>query len=255
MVKLKPWHILVGCLGTYYGVQTALVPIGIWQRLSNAEQPQYKCLKVIDDSGISRWSSVHRSELRQYDPFVVVERRFRDVSLGFAMSRGYNALAGYMWGGENYPTPEQLESYSDEKLAESAWLRLRMTTFGDEDKVVKIEPMTVPVGCAIDDTNKNFRVWFPMPHRFTVKNSPAPKDMELLVLQVPAHQAVVLAFRGPPPDDYALLEGKLKLLEICQAEGLCPEGDVQLLQYEPPFVPGFMRRNELMFRVKPVHGL
>lgn len=35
-----------------------------------------------------------------------------------------------------------------------------------------------------------------------------------------------------------------------QAEGLAPEGSPQLLQYHPPFAPGWMRRNEVLYVIK-----
>jgi hypothetical protein len=37
-----------------------------------------------------------------------------------------------------------------------------------------------------------------------------------------------------------------------QAEGLAPVGSPQLLQYHPPFAPGWMRHNEVLYVIKDV---
>lgn len=34
-----------------------------------------------------------------------------------------------------------------------------------------------------------------------------------------------------------------------QANGYVPEGDLMLYQYHPPFAPGFLRLNEVMYNV------
>lgn len=70
------------------------------------------------------------------------------------------------------------------------------------------------------------------------------------IKEVPAHTVAVLRFRGHIRDRRIVDERKQQLLEIMQAEGLVPEGNVTLMQYHPPFTYGWQRVNEVQFSVK-----
>ncbi|CAN0325454.1 unnamed protein product, partial [Discosporangium mesarthrocarpum] len=39
-----------------------------------------------------------------------------------------------------------------------------------------------------------------------------------------------------------------QIFEALGREGLSPVGDIMVYQYHPPFLPGFMRRNEVAVR-------
>lgn len=85
---------------------------------------------------------------------------------------------------------------------------------------------------------------FVVPYEYTMETVPVPTDDRVSIGEVPERYLATIRFRG-----FAwkkLVDTKTKsLLEWVADESLETIGLPVLMQYNPPFVPGFLRRNEI----------
>lgn len=119
---------------------------------------------------------------------------------------------------------------------------------GENEAEEKIA-MTTPVFMGGDDTGRTMA--FVLPAEFSLENSPQPKDESLRVRELPAGRFAVFGFSGGRK---AALEAEtLASLEAwMKEEGLAAVSSPIYGYFDPPWVPGFMRRNEVMLQTKAV---
>ncbi len=88
-----------------------------------------------------------------------------------------------------------------------------------------------------------------MPRDWSLANLPKPDDADIRLQELPATRFAVLRFAGVAEDGST--EAKTAELEaILQARGLHAAGPPLIAQYNPPWIPGFMRRNEIMIPIR-----
>jgi len=98
--------------------------------------------------------------------------------------------------------------------------------------------MTAPV----ISTDKSFS--FVLPSTFTAETAPEPLDERVRIEAFPERRVAVVRFRGRA--NYETVSRKAaELLAFVRARGLEPRGKPFLMRYNPPFVPGLLRRNEV----------
>ncbi|MSZ19907.1 MAG: heme-binding protein, partial [Actinobacteria bacterium] len=68
------------------------------------------------------------------------------------------------------------------------------------------------------------------------------------VIEVPAHNAAARRFSGSWNEERFESEGKA-LLEAVAAEGLASKGSLYFSRFDPPWKPGFLKRNEVLIQV------
>lgn len=101
--------------------------------------------------------------------------------------------------------------------------------------------MTAPVLSTLQDGS--WRTQFVMPSKFTLETLPAPADNVALAKR-PARRVAALRFSGSP-DDAALAEREAELRRWLAARGM-NGGAVEYAFYNSPFIPGPLRRNEVL---------
>ena len=89
---------------------------------------------------------------------------------------------------------------------------------------------------------------FTMPGEYRMEDLPAPDDSEVELVEMPARTVAVLAFSGWATGGKVADRTK-ELLETLQVRGIEVVGPPSLNQYNPPWTPPFMRRNEIMVGV------
>jgi hypothetical protein len=89
---------------------------------------------------------------------------------------------------------------------------------------------------------------FFLPAEYTPESAPRPTDPRVELLIQPARTVAALAFSG-----YArgrkIEKGKSELLETLERAGIESIDEPTLLQYNDPYTPPFMRRNEVCIEV------
>jgi hypothetical protein len=200
---------LPGALGRHLlGLTLAAVPLA-----SHAiEEPEYEVLRKLD-----------QVELRQYAPYVVAEVVL-NASAEDAGNQGFPILAGYIFGknkGEN---------------------KFEMTAPVTQTAVpVKME-MTAPVTQA--EVAGGIRVQFVLPKGVQLESAPEPLDPRVQLRQVPAEQWAVIRYSGSWSQSNYREHLALLRAELDKA-GVATQGEPLLARYNSPFMPWFLRRNEI----------
>ena len=165
-------------------------------------------------------------ELRQYSGYIQAEVIVEEKHYKSAIEKGFNILAGYIFGNniskQKIEMTAPVQAYQSEKIA--------MTT-----------PVTV--------TGENrFTVAFIMPSEYTLETLPQPKDDRIQFNLIPAHQMAVIRFSGYFKQD-RIQRNKQRLSLWLEEQGIETEGDFIVAGYNPPWVPGFLARNEVLIKI------
>lgn len=108
--------------------------------------------------------------------------------------------------------------------------------------------MTAPV-LQSSETEDAHLVSFVMPKAFVPKASLEPTDGSVQVVPVSEHYAAVLRYRGAWNAELFALKAT-ELRRMVGALGLVAIGDVYWARFDPPFKPGFMKRNEAILKIQ-----
>ena len=88
-----------------------------------------------------------------------------------------------------------------------------------------------------------------MPSKWTLDTLPVPNDARIQLLEVPGYQAAVRTFSGRVNPKKIDAQGE-ELRVSMEAEGLRFQGQVMVSQFDPPWTPFFMRKNEVELRLE-----
>lgn len=187
--------------------------------VSAIEQPAYTVVKDLGN-GI---------ELRQYSSYLIAETRISADNADMAGNLAFKRLGGYIFGGNKSKTS------------------MAMTAPVSQARSEKIE-MTAPVSQARSNDG-TWLVSFVMPKRYTLESLPVPNDPSVYFKSVPARKVLVVRFSGRWTDaNFKAHENAL--LTALAGSGMQAIGSPWSARYDPPFMPGFMRRNEIMIQVR-----
>lgn len=92
-------------------------------------------------------------------------------------------------------------------------------------------------------------VSFVMPSEFNRESTPAPLDPGVQVLDMPEHLAAARKFSGSWNQERFEKEGE-ELLKAVTKENLKPVGNLYWSRFDPPWKPGFLKRNEVLIRIE-----
>jgi effector-binding domain-containing protein len=102
--------------------------------------------------------------------------------------------------------------------------------------------MTAPVSQIKSGTG--FLIQFTMPQKFTMETLPVPNDARVHIHEIPERRIAVFRYSGTWSEERYL--DKLKeFVSILKQDGVVTTGDPVFARYNPPFMPWFLRRNEI----------
>jgi hypothetical protein len=192
-----------------------LSAVGARALAGSYEAPAYRVLEQRDGF-----------EIRDYAPTIEARVTVRDASFEEAVTRGFRPLANYIFGGN---TPRESIDMTTPVSASRA----------EGQKIA----MTVPVSAT--DSGGAWTVSFTMPSRWNLETLPTPDSGEVTLVEVPGGRFAAAQFSGRM-DDQLRAEREAELLEALAVAGLEPAGEAVIAQYNPPWIPGFLRRNEVL---------
>lgn len=184
-------------------------------------EPAYRVLSVKDDV-----------ELRQYEPTLVAVTELQG-EFDASLNEGFHRLAGYIFGGNQ----------RKQSLAMTAPVGMQQRGVGQSERL----EMTAPVG--MQRQGAVWRMTFVMPEGYTLETLPEPLDARVRLESVPGKRVAARRFSGSAPESVAKTE-QARLLEDLRKQGLRPVGEPVLAQYNSPFMPPFLRRNEILVDVE-----
>ena len=166
-------------------------------------------------------------EVREYAPYVVAETRvaggFRDVG-----TEGFRRLFAYISG----------ENRGAMKVAMTA----PVTQQAASEKIA----MTAPVTQQAD--GEVYRIAFVLPAQYTLESAPVPTNPDVRLVQVPARRVVAVRYSGLwSAENYK--EALAELMAFAERRGLKLAGEPVYARYDPPFMPWFLRRNEILVEI------
>lgn len=106
--------------------------------------------------------------------------------------------------------------------------------------------MTVPVINELDPTKMTTA--FVMPKAYGMDDLPEPGRRNLKLKEVPQRTIAVVNFSGNVSMT-KIQAKKDELLKWIEAKGWIGIGSIELARYNPPFIPGFLKHNELWIEV------
>ena len=154
-------------------------------------------------------------ELRKYAAFLTSNVEISADDHASAGSSGFSYLAGYIFGGNK----------ASQKIA-----------------------MTAPV-MTTQAKNGTFRVSFVIPSQYSMKDLPAPNQKAVTFSEMNEMTAATLTFSGYTSDEK--IASKIQdLQEWMSNQNLAASTTPIIARYDPPWKPGFLRKNEIIIGCK-----
>jgi len=169
--------------------------------------------QAIEETKFKVIESEGKFELRQYSPYIVAET-FVEGDFSKAGNEAFRRLADYI-NGQN---------------------RRKQTI-----------PMTAPV--SQEEIGERWRFTFLMPTGYTLETLPEPLDSRVELKKVSERLMAALKYSGTWSQSRYEEKEKL-LMEWIERRGLKQIGQPIFARYDPPFLPWFLRRNEVLIPVE-----
>lgn len=190
--------------------------LGYYLYERNTEQPSFRL--IFADGSF---------QVREYPPLLVAES-LQSGPRQVALNRGFRQLAGYIFA----------KSRAGDKIP--------MTAPVVQDR--KQIAMTAPV---VQDQSDGgmWRTRFIMPAKYSRATLPVPPD-GVSISDIPSRVIAAIEFNGSG-EDSALIAHEAELRHWMAANKLVAVGEAEYAFYNSPFIPAFMRRNEILI---PIEG-
>ncbi len=184
---------------------------------------------AVEEPSFKTVSSDGDFEIRDYPALVVAEVTVPGAQRE-AANAGFRPLAAYIFGGN------------------SGKASIAMTAPVEQAPAGEKIAMTAPV--TQTPSSGEWIVRFTMPSAYTLATLPKPDDPRVRLRETPPARFAVVKFSGVArPELVATKTADLSAwMEKRQLRAAGPE---TLAQYNPPWTPGFMRRNEVMIPLAP----
>lgn len=167
-------------------------------------------------------------EVRRYAPYVVAEVII-NAPADDAGSEAFPILAGYIFG----------KNRGSKKFAMTA----PVTQAPAPTRLEMAGPVTQAAAPG------GYRVQFVLPSEVTIDLAPEPDDARVQLREVPASTIAVIRYSGfwtqaNYDEHLAKLETALRTADVSWL------GEPVLARYNPPFMPWFLRRNEIWLKIQ-----
>jgi len=167
-------------------------------------------------------------EIRQYDPQIVAET-FVEGDFEKVGNEGFRRLYAYI-SGEN--TKKQ---------------SISMTAPVSQETGSKKIAMTAPVKQEKEDNR--WRITFLMPAEYTLETLPEPNDPRVTLTEESGGLMVAVKYSGTWSEE-GYEKNRALLEQYIEKRGLTKTGEPVWARYDPPFMPWFLRRNEVLIPIE-----
>jgi hypothetical protein len=166
-------------------------------------------------------------EVGQYQPHIVaetlIEGDFQEVG-----NEGFRRLFAYISG--------------DNRKKQTIPMTAPVSQEATSEKI----PMTAPVNQ--EKVGGKWRITFLMPYQYTLETLPEPLDPRVILTKIHGLLMAALSYSGTwSRGRYEEEENRLK--ELIRQRGFKIVGEPVFARYNPPFMPWFLRRNEVLIPV------
>ncbi len=207
-------------VGTFKANVSALLLLFVLLLANNAralEKPDYE---VLLDLG--------KIEYRLYESFIVAETVVQNADYNAAVEEGFDRLYGYISGSNS----------ASDKISMTVPVQMART---------KSELAGSPA-VRTSETPEGIRMAFMLPSKYNMETAPAPMDDNVEVKKLPERLVAAIRFSGRWTERN-LTKNEERLIENIEEQKLETIGPSVFAAYHPPFMPPFLRRNEILFEV------
>lgn len=191
------------------------------------EIPKYAVLKKDD-----------KIELRRYEPIlsaeVTLEGDYKEIQ-----NDAFRILAAYIFG------DNQANSQGN---AEKIAMTIPVTVEPTSEKIAMTTPVTIEPQSV--GTGKKWTMRFMMPSKYTKETLPKPTDSRIKIVEVAGYDALTYRFSWYFGKD-DLEEYSAVLKDYAQKNNIQLVGLPFSAVYNSPFTLPFLRRNEVIWKIKP----
>lgn len=169
-----------------------------------------------------------RFEIRQYEAQVVAET-FVEGDFKSVGNMGFRRLYDYISG--------------NNRKKQSISMTSPVTQEESSQKIA----MTAPVGQ--EKQGNLWRITFMMPAEFSLETLPEPLDENVRLVEEPGRLVAAVKYSGTWSSK-SYEKNKTELKGFIEKQGLRQVGTEIWARYDPPFMPWFLRRNEVLIPVE-----
>jgi len=184
--------------------------------MSLVEQPAYTVVRSFEDV-----------EVRDYPPMIVAEVEVSGERKE-AINAGFRQIADYIFGNNSparkIPMTAPVTQQAGEKVA-----------------------MTAPV--SQQAAGGIWKVRFVMPSGYTLETLPTPNNAAVKLIAVPAERFAAIRFSGLAGGE-TIARYKQRLFDRLAEQALKSEGEAVMAFYNPPWTLPFLRRNEILVKIR-----
>ena len=171
-----------------------------------------------------------RFEIRDYQGYITAQVKVSSDYNG-ALQSGFMELFNYISG----------------KNTNKSKINMTVPVTQERGAVSEKIPMTAPVTSEKVKTDE-YIISFVMPAEYTLDNLPIPVDKNITFKQIEPHRSAVISFSGRM--DEGLANKKIaELKEWLDKNNMKPKSSFIMAQYNAPWTPGFMRKNEIIVEI------
>ncbi len=183
------------------------------------EQPKYS---IIEDDG--------QVQVRQYEQTLIAKTIVDKPDLESASNEGFRRIAAFIFGANT----------TQQKIAMTA------PVTSSVERSEKIA-MTAPV--STQGSSGNYVIAFTMPSAYTHETLPIPNDSSVIIEEVVGKKMAVLKYSGTWSQQR--MDDKIsELISWIDQKKYSPVGQPIFARYDPPFMPWFLRRNEVQIEIE-----
>ena len=175
-------------------------------------------------------------EIRKYEPYLVAEVDV-DGSYRDAGNKAFKILAGYIFG----------DNSGDERMNMTAPVESReVSRANDSGQKMK---MTAPVlSRSADKDGGMHRYAFVMEKKYDLDSLPKPNNEDIRIREVKGKTVAVRRYSGRWTESNYQYNERI-LINRLQRDGISVVGRPYLARYNAPFMPWFLRRNEVVVEI------
>lgn len=219
--------IVTGVLVVFFGAWTA---VG-YSSTKGIETPAYTLVEKRGTYELRDYAGYIRAE-------VTLEGGYRETLYG-----GFRDVAGYIFGDN---TGKAGIAMTAPVLQEGPSEKIAMTAPVLQEPAPEKIAMTAPV--LHEEQGERYTISFVMPAEYTLDTLPTPNNAQVSLREVPPTRFAVARFGGYARERKA--ERRIAALEKqIAADGLVAAGPAIIAQYDPPWTPFYMRKNEIQIPI------
>ena len=172
----------------------------------------------------------NKFEILEYEGYILAEVEI-DGDFSSALQKGFRVLADYIFGGNT----------------SKAHIKMTVPVTQQAAGSEKIE-MTAPVTSSPVEEGKKYIIAFTMPSKYTLETLPDPANKTISFRKVAKHRVAALRFSGNLNSKLATRKAKEMETWLHENQYSKKSGFI-FAQYNPPWIPGLFRRNEVLAEV------